>query len=201
MAIPVSTFPVEQHVFDILLYPQQHPNNAIWVQNNLQHVNFELTQAGAEHMAYLMQMNKQLNDESALRNARNVLREIQSIVVPNVIFPLLTPGHLQNAPPIMQRYIMACPEIRQEYQQGRLDWYNDTYVDDDPDTIGENHYDYRKAVSGIVQDDASYMVDLEEMRPGDQELTLREQTDISVTWEFVKECLVQSYDPLKKYNS
>lgn len=201
MAIAISTFPVEQHVFDMILYPQQHPNNSTWVHQNLHNVNVQLTQAGTEHMLHLQQMNRKLNDESNLRNARNAIKDIQTSLKPNIILPLLSPDNLEHATPVMQRYIMACPEVRQPYQQGRLDWYNESYVDEEEGKIGEDHYDYRMAVSGVVQDDASYLISLEDIREGDRELTPREQADISVTWEYVKKSIEENYDPFKRYRN
>lgn len=183
----------------MLLYPQQHPNNEIWVTHQLQNCSNQLTQYGIEHMNYLRRENAEINNEASIRNAKYLLRDIQTCVVPNIVLPLFTPSGLQNAPPIMQRFVMADPFLRKEYQRGTIEWYPETYVDEEPDKIGIDHYDYRVVMSNVVQDDGSYFISLEELKPGDSELTDREKSDIVQTWEYIRKAVDNGYDPFKKY--
>ena len=47
---------------------------------------------------------------------------------------------------------MAQPDIRSLYHKGHCDGYSDTYVDMEPGLVGEQHYDYRRVMDGVVEE-------------------------------------------------
>lgn len=195
MAVQVNTVELAPHVFNMMVYPEQHPNNQAWVQQQLYNPNVLLNQAGQEHFERLRQLHERMNNAAQLNYARSIVRNMQSSFMTNAIVPIFSPLGIDNAAPIMQRFIMACTELRNEYHKGRMDWYPDSYVDEEPSKVGFDHYDYRIAVTGMVQDDGSYFIDAGELKPGDRDLTFQEKSDISVTWDYVKECVTRSYVP------
>lgn len=101
---------------------------------------------------------------------------------------------LQAANNTMQRYIMANPYVRNEWQNQRCDGYSNTYVDMHPGKIGDNHYDYVRAIEGIVMDtkdedgnDAwQYTYLCDPLQHGEAELTLRDQKNILNTWQIAE---------------
>ncbi len=92
---------------------------------------------------------------------------------------------LQKASPVMQRWIMANPNVRDLYMNNYCDGYSDSYVDVDPGNIGVRHYDYRRVMDSVAIDtDDGFMVQYfhEDIHPLDKELTQREKYDILKTW-------------------
>lgn len=84
------------------------------------------------------------------RRIESIKNAIVSIVQTDTIRYLSTAGEIQFAPDSQVRFIMACPEVRQLYQDGRIDGYGDRYTDFNPGTIAATHYDYRVTTANII---------------------------------------------------
>jgi hypothetical protein len=112
---------------------------------------------------------------------------------------------MQNASLTMQRWIMAEPTVRTLFHKQLCDGYSDTYVDMYPGRVGEDHYDYRRVMNGVVVpheerggDATTYMEDL---IPDDVELDLNDQIDIISSWQFIQAKVAErNEDPTSKYN-
>jgi hypothetical protein len=134
--------------------------------------------------------------------ARNAIRSARGLLTPNVIQPLVSYEEFQIAQPVMQRYIMAQPDIRQLFFDQRCDGFSDTYVDQQPGKIGETHYDYRRVMNGMmVEEGEDFVVHhyLDELREGDRELTFHEQVDILSTWQVMSMFMQEKKDPTNIY--
>jgi hypothetical protein len=62
----------------------------------------------------------------------------------------------------------------------------DTYVDVEPGLVGEEHYDYRRVMDGVMQDteDGGWYAKIyvEDLKEGDRDLSHGEKVDILQTW-------------------
>ncbi len=111
-----------------------------------------------------------------------------------MIVPLRTLADLQCAQPIMQRYMMANPMVQQYYFDNRIEGYSDSYVSIDHGKIGEANYDYRRVMNGIVIDVEEPDGSLtwvapqyyEDLREGDRELDMQEQSTILKSWDILE---------------
>lgn len=201
--------PAHPAVMTMMSFPEINPQARAWIQNQIHQGSALLNDFGKTYLARASEMVKMFNDGSIERAARAVTRNVKSLLHPNTIIPLTTISEIQSAKPIMQRYVMAFPDIRQIYHKQLCDGYSDTYHDHEPTVIGDDHYDYRRVMNGIVQDtvDAdgnpnfkiSYY--LEDIREGDRELTAEEQFVILDVWDVVKYAIDQKIDPTDIFNS
>lgn len=178
-------------VFDALLYPPMTADCSNYIMNQFTGLSNSLSEVGQQFMNEAYNMYQKINDSTALYIARNALRQANEISYIDIIRPLVTIDDIMHAPLIMQRYIMAEPlVIRKEYLKGRLDGYSETYSDVDPGHIGEDHYDYRRVMDGVLYKDkcGDYIVNdyIEELLEGDRELTHDEQLDILKTWQMAR---------------
>lgn len=162
----------------------------------LQSQNFNLGQtlsdAGRAFLNRSQQIFEQFNGDEAIRRAKAAIRTIQHAFQPDIIRPLRDIGALQQAPYSMQRWIMACPEVRTLYHQQRCDGYSNSYIDVEPNRIGEQHRDYRLVMSGIAQEhpEADWVIhNYYEHEADDVKLSLGEQVDIVTAWDLVKAML------------
>ena len=91
------------------------------------------------------------------------------------------------------------------YHDQRLDGYSDTYVDTDPGVIGEQHYDYRRVMSGImapVADELYYTSYIEQLRDEADELTASDQFRILDTWANIENLILSGgKDPTSPWNA
>ena len=173
--------------FRALLYPHQdHPANQTYFLQNLQNFSDTLTEAGRTFMEQSKAIYDRLNSSEVMRIAQNALRQAGKLFLPNVIRPLYTLEDFQQAQPVMQRYIMSCPSVREAWQQQLCQGYGDTYLDLSPGGIRETDYTWRRVMDGIiVEDDEGWYVKsyLDELIEGDPVLTIDQKTDILSSWE------------------
>jgi hypothetical protein len=180
-------------VFADVAFGPNHPSTLQFLQQQVFNMSDTLTAAGREFMNRGQELFEKYNGHKAIQMAKAALRASQYMFQQDIIQPLYTLGAIQQAQPLMQRWIMACPDVREMYHMQRCDGYSTSYVDMQPGCIGEAHYDYRKVMNGIVQDGSdedefdwkctTYVTDLDE---DDMDLTLTEKSDILSLWDLVK---------------
>lgn len=89
---------------------------------------------------------------------------------------------VQNAPPSMQRWIVANPNVRRRVREGVLDGYSETYVDTEPFQTPEKHSDYQHIMSGLLQDDRVVDYFLESLTDTKETLDFDEKVMIRRSW-------------------
>lgn len=163
----------------------------------------QLTESGKAFFAGAKEVFEQLSGSQAMRLARAAARKVRSLWNCDEIQRILEIGVMQHAPPTMQRWIMAEPTVRKMYQEQRVDGYGETYQDMHKGDIGENHYDYRRVMNGIVVEDEhgnfTAPTFFDELLD-EPELTIEEQVDILDTWTALKAFLRKgNEDPTSKW--
>lgn len=151
MAVQVSYG--DSNEFNALAFGQKHPGTLAFLENQVSNFSQTLTDAGRNFFSNARDVFDRFNGEAAMRLARAAVRKASSLFQRDEIRSIWDMGQMQQAPLTMQRWIMANPVVRQMFQDQRCDGYADTYVDMFPGTIGESHYDYRRAMNGLLVDD------------------------------------------------
>lgn len=175
--------------WDALAYGHQNPINLGYFQNQIENFSNTLTDIGKQFHADAASIYERFNGSEAMQALRNVTKMAKTLFQPNIVTAITTVENLQIAPLIMQRWIMACPEVRTVYNQQRCDGYSDTYFDSQPKAIGDNHYDYRRVMDGVVKEDEegwSVKFYPDELVEGDRNLLFDEKVDILSTWDSLK---------------
>ena len=188
--------------FNAMVYGyERHPGTVNYLENQFSNFGSTLNEAGKSFFSNAKQVFEDLTSSSAMRAARAALRKAGSIFQRDEIRSIWDLGGIQTAPLAMQRRIMAMPSIRELWNQQRCDGYSDTYVDLYPGMIGDNHYDYRRQKTGVVQelkndDDAEYVIKefIDDIVEGDRELDTDEKADIEATEEAVNAFVQLGHD-------
>jgi hypothetical protein len=168
---------------------EKHPGTLSFIESTMNNVSNVLTAGGQTFLSNARTIYDNLNGSYAMQLARAAINKVGNMFTRTDIHEIREIDRMQNANLIMQRYIMANPEVRGMFQSQLCNGYSDTYVDMEPGKIGENHYDYRRVMNGIVKedkaDDGEYMSSyyLDELAEGDRELMHDEQVSIMKTWE------------------
>jgi hypothetical protein len=183
--------------YDALLYgANRHPGTVSYLQNQLNtlsNLSSSFIDAGNSFVERAKEVYNRFNSSEAIRTARAAIRKLGSMFQSNEIMDIWDLGNFQNAPLICQRFIMAEPSVRELYHKQRIDGYSDTYLDVQPGKIGKDHYDYRRAMNGIVEElpedsESGWKVTIwaEDLHEGDRDLTLDEQHDVQMLWQRVR---------------
>lgn len=188
---------------DALLYGKPHPGTINFINQQLTTMTHNLTDAGARFMQGINQLYDRFTGSTAARIARAAARSVASIWQSDEIQQIVDLGRMQHAPMKMQRWLMAEPTVRQYYIDQRCDGYSDTYVDLEPGKVGEQHYDYRRVMNGIVTDTEDGWTSTtyhDDLNNDDAELHVDEQHDILISWTaLVKMIRAGKEDPTSRY--
>ena len=193
-------------LFNAVVYGQPNPSIYDFIGRHTEQVSQNMTHAAQAFMASAKDVYRRVTESEAMRRAKAATRRVNSMWQRHGIYGLTSMAQMQNANPDMQRWMMAQPQVREMFHRQECDGFSDTYVDLHPGKVGEEHYDYRRVMNGIVQltektgwEATTY---LEDLLPDDVELDLEDQVDILQTWEFLKQAMLdREDDPTSKYNA
>ena len=173
-------------------------------------VRERISQKADFYLNEFVETSKQIYDSiyssRALELSRAAINKAGALFTPDVIKELRTITELQTAKPIMRSLIMANPVVRERWQAGRCVGYGENYFDFEPGEIGENHYDFRRVMTGVVHEDVQTnelvsIVYIDELREGDEPLTVGEQLDALNSWDNVEAMMaLAAKDPTSEWN-
>lgn len=173
-------------------------------------VRERIGQKANHYLDEFVETSKQIYDSiysaRALELSRAAINKAGALFLPDVIKELKTMAEFQTAKPLMRSWIMANPVVRERFQAGRCEGYGDNYFDFEPGKIGEDHYDYRRVMTGVLHVDETNneLVTreyFEELREGDELLTTGQQLDILNSWDNVEAMMaLAAKDPTSEWN-
>lgn len=192
-------------MFNALAYPEKHPSTLQFLANQFENIGQSLNDAGRAFFQGVQNVFQAANSSEAMRRARLAMQKVKNVFEADIVKSMFELNEFQAAQTVMQRWMMANPTIRALYQQQRCDGYSETYKDMFPSAIGEDHYDYRRVMHGIVQDDPEHdwkvSFYLDEIYEGDRELTFDEQLDILNSWEVAEAYIKRGEDPTSQFGN
>lgn len=204
----------DRMVFHNMVFGQTHPATREFVHSMMMAPTHMLTQTGQAFMNQAQQVYNAVQQSDAVRLAKAAKRRLETMWSGNHIVELRDIGQMQNAPQVMQRFIMACPEIRDLYHKQLCDGYSDTYVDHNPGVIGEEHYDYRRVmdtmdIAGNCEQYDYRCINYDDPETSstvfamDGELIYMDRLAIVSTWDNIRAHLAAGLkeDPTSKFNT
>ena len=192
--------------FHTSIFGTQHPGTLAFIERSLSDATSTLTEAGQRFMAGARELYERFSSSEAMRLMRAAARAAQHLGQSNTIRFLADIGALQQAPPVMHRYIMAEPTVRKLYHEDRCEGYAGMYDDVSPGDVGESHYDYRRVMQNMVtfESDGGWTATTwgEDLHDGDYELSFEEKCDMLDSWWAVREYLkAGGEDPTSRFNA
>jgi hypothetical protein len=147
-------------------------------------------------------MYQMISSNDAIQALRNLTVKNDNAWDTNTIHAISTIAGLQTAAPVMQRWIMAEPRLRQMYVNNEVDGFSETYTNLQGDNIGAKQFDWRQVNTGIVKfkEDEAYFTNYHEELYGNDELSVSQRVDILRTWNAVNDALdAGEEDPSSPY--
>lgn len=191
--------------WNALAYGEQNPNNLNYFKSQLQNIGETLTDFGKQFYADAGKIYDNFNGAAAMQILKNVTRAAKTLFQPNIVRSLFDLTDIQTSSSVMQRWIMANPVVRKMYHEQKCDGFSDSYVDVQPKLIGEEHYDYRRVMDGVVVEDEdgwSFKLYPDEIYDGDKELSHEDKVDIMTTWEIIEHYMkAGEKDPTSQFNT
>lgn len=180
-----------------------------WLEQKSQALQGSISGIGQAFFDRARSMYNMVSESQAVQILRNLKSKSDSVWNTGRVQLLHRIQQIQTAGLIMQRWVMAQPDLRQRYLAQTVEGYGDSYVNYHGNAVAEAHYDYRRVMSDVVmidEDDeekdfvVNHYFDL--LAEGEQELTPFQKVDILNTWDRVKYYLEQGdEDPTSQYGS
>ncbi len=198
-------------LFSTMMGGQPHPGTIDFLSRQFSNVSNNLSDVSRRFQEKAKSVFEKANSSDAMRLARAASRRVKSLWGSDEIKYIRDIGDFQHARLNQQRWIMANPVARELYHEQRLDGYNDSYVDMQPGARGEDHYDYRRVMSGITsfsneeEDEEttwSATTYFDMLYEEDRELAIDEQMAVLTSWSYLEMYLkAGKEDPTSRLNS
>lgn len=139
--------------FDAGVYVPPAPETVGFIQQNMNRFREQLMAPAQNLYATYTDKVSSFDYQQLGYMLQAVGRTVDSMWMDNVIQPLHQIGHLQHAPQVMVRWLMAEPTYRQLYHNGEAEGYGERYYDRSPNDIGQTHHDWQVVMDGVVETD------------------------------------------------
>lgn len=187
-------------------FGNHNPVNLDYFKNQLNIVTNNLTDYAKGFYSEVNNIVDRFTNSDAMRSVRLALKGAASLFSNEIIKSLYDIEDFQTASMTMQRWVMANPVVRKSFHEQKCDGYSDTYVDLEPNRIGDKHYDYRRVMNGVAQFDEDgneyFKLYFEDLLKEDKELTLSEKSDILHSWDIIEMFMrANKLDPTSQYGA
>lgn len=184
-----------------LVYKQPDLNVLEYVTNNLNKVVDKVNEYGQAFVDMAVNAYNKFNSDHALNYNKLVLQSAGVHLDPNTIYyvPVENLGLANN---IMQRYIIAQPEMNTLYKKEMCYGYQDSYVVLEEGMYGKDNIEYRRVMDGVLEFEDTeegegyvtyYVQDDEDIYP--EELSRLDKISILDTWNSVDISIGKGIDP------
>lgn len=160
-----------------------------WFSERRETLQNTLTNTSQAFFDRARDMYQTISESQAVQMLRNLKAKTENVWAGNQITELQTLEQLQTASPVMQRWVMAQPDLRKRYLNQSVEGYGDAYTNYHGAVFGSEHYDYRRVMHGVVETSDTGWVAREYvdyMANDDVGLSRHERLDILNTWDLVK---------------
>ena len=177
-----------------LLYRQPNPTMIDYINTGLNRLMEYGNNLSEGFKTAISNVYNQYWSDSALEASKWVLHSVggtqQDVILP---VPYET---FNNANLLMQRYIISQPELNELYRKNMCHGFDGTYYNIEPNTYGEDRYEYQRVMDGVLQFNTEGSGYINHYSNSDEvELDFVEKITILDTWNNVARILAEGRDP------
>jgi hypothetical protein len=186
-----------EHALNALLYKQPDENFLEYLKSHMHNAYQTIGEAGNRFMSNVRSMYDKYNASDVLQLGKMLLTRTGTHFSQDVIYNVPY-EQLGGANLIMQRYIMAHPDLSKLYVKNMCSGYNGTYVDIEPGVYGTNRSEYIQVMDGVLQFDVNggengYINHYSDSNTDD--LDVISKLSILDTWRSVEIAIARGIDP------
>jgi hypothetical protein len=180
----VTTLP--ESAVDYMLYGDKSHIVSDYLQRQLTNIPQVFNQFTQRVHAAVTESYRHVTNALTKSNIIHQLTHHGLITTQDYMQTLSTFEQLQNASPVMQRWIMSHPKVKSLYLNQNIDGYSETYVNHFGSGVAEQDYNWRRVMSGVQQDDGKQswrtFYDNDDLMEGDRALEHFEKVIVLSTY-------------------
>lgn len=178
-----------------LLYNQPSQSLMNYLSDNMNHMLGKLHNVSDAFKSSVVNLYNKAYDNSIINAGKLLLNSIGYSLNQNVIYRVPYES-IHEANPFMQQYIMSEPTLNKLNKTNRCYGFQDTYIDPEPDTYGEDRQIYQRVMDGVIQFDQDGEAFVKHYINSDEvELSTIEKISILDTWDDVARLIAEGVDP------
>jgi len=193
----VNTIRGGNNALNAMLYKQ--PDNRVinYLQDHIQSAMMSTANAGSQFMSTMQDLYHKFNNSDIINAGKALLFKTGSHMNQTVIYPVAY-DNFNNANLIMQRYIMANPDVDKLHQRNMCYGFQDTYINPSP-YHGKESMEYMQVMDGVLQFDSSGEGFTEHYSyyhsDEDSELDIYDKISVLDTWDNLHRLIAEGIDP------
>lgn len=195
--VKINTIGGGQLGFDALLYKPPSEQVMEYIHTNIARASDALGTMGNNFINTVKNTYDKFNNQAVINMGKSILYGAGTHMNENVIMPL-SMDNLPTANYGMQQYIIANPAVNQMVLDNMCNGFQETYYDGEQGVYGTERNDYRRVMSGVVQehDDGSlYMTQYSSSEDEELELHTMDKFSVLDTWDSIAQALAAGIDP------
>lgn len=178
-----------------LLYKQPDITMMDYLRGNMNNILNHATNLSDRFINTVKNMYNKAHDSNVITTSKLLLNSAEYALDQHTLYAVPYDG-FNNINLAMQQYVMAYPEINKLNRQNKCYGFQDTYVDPEPDTYGEERYDYQRVMDGVLQHDSEGLAYSKHYSNTDEvKLDNVDRISILDTWHNVARYLAENIDP------
>lgn len=195
---------ISEDDIDAELFGEPHQGTLSYLRDRVERYAPRITELFNGFFEDSREVYERYNGEQALRRIRARVRQSAEPMRKDVIRPLYTLESIQNAKPVMQRYLMANIMSRILHEQQAIDGYSDSYRTAYPGRRGFSDPDFMRVIDGVIwtedrhgikndfnrlgDDEDAWVAYSDMFKPEEEERSLDviEQGDVLTTWDVLE---------------
>lgn len=139
-----------EHALNALLYKQPDERFLDYLNSHMSSAYQAIGEAGDRFMSNVRGMYDKYNASDVLQLGKMLLSRTGTHFSQDVIYNVPY-ERLGEANLIMQRYIMAQPDLSKMYNKNMCSGFNGTYIDIEPGVYGTQRTEYIQVMDGVLQ--------------------------------------------------
>jgi len=193
--IQINTVQGGETAFNALLYPPPTQSTLDYFRSNIEQAMQYIGDKSSQYIDMAKSLYDKYNSDAVLNASKAILFGAGQHFNQDMIYPL-NYDNMGTANLMMQRYIMAQPDVSVLYNKNMCYGFQNTYLDLEPDNVGPERYDYRRVMDGVVQfdTDTAYVMHYSQ-NDESEELGYFDKFAVLKTWDEVARLIADDIDP------
>lgn len=159
-----------------------------WIQDRTQALMSTVSATTAGWFNKARTFYQTITETDAVQALRNLTAKADLSWKGNNVHLCTSIEQIQASNPVLQRYLMAEPNLRQLFLNQSCEGFAGVYNNVHGNAIGVNHYDYRRVTDGmlmVTESQVEWNDFYENIPDNDKELELYEKADMIRNWNLV----------------
>lgn len=181
-----------------LIYKPLSQATMDYLGNHLSNTLSSIRNVSDRFVSTVRNMYDRFNGQEAINRAKMALYSAGIHFNQDMIYPVRYENY-RDMNLMMQRYVMSQPDVSELYRKNKCYGFSDTFIDPEPNTYGEDRFDYQRVMDGVVQfrtgENGEAFIKHYSNSDDQDKLSILDKLSVIETWDTVSRLIADGLDP------